>query len=104
MHEAANGEMRHHQTEEFLPDQFRRLAAQHDLGAADVGLQFIQRGFDLPALMIERRQFLGVRHRGIENGGDQTIVGSASATPCSRYSMTRTFTPLVLRRRSLSEG
>src|SRR5271163_2716235 len=35
--------------------------------------QFIQRGFDLPALMIERRQFLGARHRGIENGCDQTI-------------------------------
>ena len=48
MHEAANCEMQHHQAEEFLPDQFRRLAAQHDLGAADVGLQFIQRGFDIP--------------------------------------------------------
>jgi hypothetical protein len=35
LHEAANGEVQHHQAEEFLPNQLRPLAAQDDLGAAD---------------------------------------------------------------------
>ena len=58
VHQAANGEMRHHQPVEFLPHQVGGLAAQDDLGAAQVGLQFVQGGFDLPALVVERRQFL----------------------------------------------
>ena len=34
VHQAANGKMRHQQTEKLLPDQFRRLAAQYNLSAA----------------------------------------------------------------------
>jgi hypothetical protein len=36
--------MRHQQAKELLPDQFRRLAAQYNLSAAQVGLQFVQGG------------------------------------------------------------
>ena len=57
MHQAANGEVRHHEPVEFLANQIGGLAAQDDLGAAQMGLQFVQRGFDFPALMIEGRQF-----------------------------------------------
>src|SRR5277367_4357897 len=52
VHEAANGEVQHQHSEEFLPDQLLRLAAQDDLGAADVGLQFIQRSLDFPTFVI----------------------------------------------------
>jgi hypothetical protein len=48
MHETANGEMQHHQAEEFLPNQFLRLAAQEDVCAANMGLQFVQGGLDIP--------------------------------------------------------
>ena len=48
MHQAANGEVQHHQSEKLLARQFRRPAAQNDVGAADVGLQFVQGGLDIP--------------------------------------------------------
>ena len=54
MHQSANSEVGHHEPVEFLTHQIRRLAAQDDLGAAQVGLQFVERGFDLPSLVIER--------------------------------------------------
>jgi hypothetical protein len=44
VHQAADSEMRHQQTEELLPDQFRRLAAQYNLSAAQMGLQLVQGG------------------------------------------------------------
>jgi len=34
VHQSANGEVRHQQAEELLAYQFRRLAAQYNLGAA----------------------------------------------------------------------
>ena len=61
VHQAANGKMRHQQTEELLPDQFRRLAAQHDLSAAQMGFQLVQGSFDFPSFVIEGGQFLGRR-------------------------------------------
>ncbi len=69
MHEAAGCVMQHQHSEKFLPNQFLCFASQDDLAGADIGLQFAQRGLDLPTLMIERRQFLGARQGGIENGG-----------------------------------
>jgi len=53
VHQAADGKMRHQQTEELLLDQFWRLAAQYNLSAAQMGLQFVQSGFDLPTLVIQ---------------------------------------------------
>ena len=44
MHQAADGKVRHQQTEELLPDQFRRLAAQYNLSAAQMSLQLVQGG------------------------------------------------------------
>jgi hypothetical protein len=34
VHQTANGKVRHQQAVEFLFDEFRRLAPQHDLGSA----------------------------------------------------------------------
>ena len=73
VHQAADGKMSHHEPIEFLANEIRCLAAQHDSGAAQVGLKFVERGFDFPPLMIEGRQ---LRSRGvlvIEDGGDEPI-------------------------------
>jgi hypothetical protein len=43
MHQSPHGEVRQQEPVKFLPHQVRRLAAQDDLGSAQVGLQFIQR-------------------------------------------------------------
>ena len=59
VHQTANREVRHHQAVEFLADQVWGFAAQDDLGAAQVSLQFGQGGFDLPALVIEGGKFGG---------------------------------------------
>ena len=56
VHQAADGEVRQEQPIELLTDQVRGLAAQHDLRAAQVGLQFVERRLDLPALVVERGQ------------------------------------------------
>jgi len=53
MHHAADGKVRHQQTEELRPDQFRRLAAQYYLSAAQMSLQLVQGGFDLPSFVIK---------------------------------------------------
>jgi hypothetical protein len=59
VHQAANGKVGHEQPIKLLPDQFRSLAAQDDLGPSQVLLQLVQRRPDFPSLAIERRQFLG---------------------------------------------
>ena len=43
VHQSTNGEVRHQQAEELLANQFRRLAAQDNLGAAQMRFQFVQR-------------------------------------------------------------
>jgi hypothetical protein len=73
MHQAANGEVRHQQTEKLLLDQLRRLAAQHDLSSAKMCFQLVQRSFDFPPLMIERRQFFGGGLLVIQDGGDEAV-------------------------------
>jgi len=44
VHETAKGEVRHQEAVKLLPNQVGSFAAQDNLGAAQVGLQFIQRG------------------------------------------------------------
>src|ERR1700733_7529783 len=73
MHETAKGKVRHEEPIKLLPDQFRSLAAQDDLGTPQVRLQLVQSGLNFPSLVIERRQFLGRGKAGIEDGGDQAI-------------------------------
>ena len=48
MHQAADGKMCHQQTEELLPDQFRRLTAQYNLSTTQMRFQLVQRGLDFP--------------------------------------------------------
>ncbi len=59
VHRPAYREMRHQQAVELLLDEFRSLAPQHDPRPAQVGLEFIECGLDLPALVIQGRQFFG---------------------------------------------
>src|SRR5271167_1737337 len=73
VHETTDGEMRHQQTIELLPYQIRRLTAQDDMSAPQVSLEFIERRFDLPAFVIERRQFGGWRECVAQNRGSQPI-------------------------------
>jgi len=73
MHEATNGKVSHQEPVRLLPDQFRSLAAQDDLGAPQVGFQLVQRRLDFPALVIECRQFFRGSQSGIQNRGDQAI-------------------------------
>jgi glycosyltransferase 2 family protein len=42
VHQAANRKVRHQQAVEFLFDEFRRLASQHNLGSAQMSLQLVQ--------------------------------------------------------------
>jgi len=44
VHQAADGKMRHQQTKELLPDQFRRLTTQYDLSTTQMRFQLVQRG------------------------------------------------------------
>ena len=59
------------------------LAPQHDLRAAQMGLQFVERAFYLPALMIESRRLPGRRLAVIEDRGDQARdrCGSGRSRP-----------------------
>ena len=61
VHQLTNGEVRQQKTIELLPYRFRGFAAQHDLAPPEMGLQFVERVFYLPPLVIERRQFFGWR-------------------------------------------
>src|SRR5436305_3045023 len=78
MHQATDSKVRHEQSEKLLPDQFWCLAAKHDLSAAKMRLEFIEGGFHLPALVIERGQFFGWSLRGVEDGCDQSVDGLGS--------------------------
>ena len=85
MHQATNRKVRHQQAVELLANQFRRLAPQYDLGPAQMGLQLIQGRLDLPALVVERGQFLGGRPFVIQDGGLPSVSWLASnSTVCCR--------------------
>ena len=73
VHQPAHRKMRHQQTIELLLDQFRRLAPHHDLRPAQKGLEFIERRLDLPALVVQSRQFFGRSLGVVEDGSDQAI-------------------------------
>ena len=73
VHETAHGKMREQQPIALLAHQFRRLAAEHDPRAAQVGLEFRQRRFDLPPLVLQRGEFRRRRPRRIEQGRHQAI-------------------------------
>ncbi len=73
VHQAANGEMGHQQAVELLPHQFRSLGAEHDLGAAQAGLQFVEGGFDLPTLVVEGGQFFGLGRGRVQDRGGQPV-------------------------------
>src|ERR1035438_7579408 len=73
MHQAADGEVSHQESVEFLTHQVGGFAAQHDPGTAQVGLEFVERGFYLPALVIESCQLAGWSLVRIEDGGCQPI-------------------------------
>ncbi len=74
VHQAADGEVRHHEAVEFLANQIRHFAAQDDPAPTQVRLQFVQRRFDFPSLVVQRGQFFSRRLHVIEDGGDQSIA------------------------------
>src|ERR1022692_4829194 len=69
VHQTADGEVGHHEAVEFLAHQIGGFAAQHDVSAAQMSLEFAERSFYLPAFVIEDSQFFGRSLVGIEDGG-----------------------------------
>ena len=59
MHQTTDGKVRHQQPVELLADQFRGLAAQHDLRAAQMRFEFIKRCLNLPPLGEKTGQLFG---------------------------------------------
>jgi hypothetical protein len=73
VHEATHGKMGHQQTIELLPYQIRCFTAEHDMRAPQMSLEFVERGFDLPTLVIERGQFGGWSQFVVEDRGCQPV-------------------------------
>jgi len=69
VHQTADGEVGHHEAVELLAHKIGGFAAKHDLGAAQMGLEFVEGSFDLPAFVIEGSKFFGWGLAGIEDGG-----------------------------------
>jgi hypothetical protein len=44
VHQAADGEVGHHEAIKLLTHQIGGFAAQHDVGTAQMGLEFVERG------------------------------------------------------------
>jgi hypothetical protein len=59
VHQRADREVGQEQSVELLADEVRSLAAQHDAGATQVGLQLVERRLDLPALVVESGKLRG---------------------------------------------
>jgi len=75
VHQGADREVRQKKAPRFLPDQLGRFAAEHALGATQMGLEFVECSLDFPALVIERREFVGGRPGRLEDVGDEAIRG-----------------------------
>ena len=75
VHQPPDGGMSQQQPVELLTHQFRRFAAQDDTRSPQMGLQFVQGRFGLPAFMIEDRQFCCQSLFMIEYRGQEGIEG-----------------------------
>src|SRR5512144_1004064 len=73
MDQASDGEVGHHEAVELLANEVWGLAAQDKFGAAQVGFQLAQGGFDFPAFMIESGELVSGSSFGVDNRGDQPI-------------------------------
>jgi hypothetical protein len=104
MHQTANGVMGHEEAPELLFHQLRRLTAQHDLGTAQMRLEFVQGGFYLPALVVKRRQFFGRSLGGVQDGGNRPVNRLSVFDVLQPMSITRTTIPLRWFRRSEVEA
>ena len=47
VHQGANGEMREQKAPRFLADQLGGFAAEHAVGALQMGLELVERGLDV---------------------------------------------------------
>ena len=63
VHQRTQGKVGEQKAPGFLEDQVGRLAAQDPLRPAPMGFEFVERGLDLPALVIERGEFGSGRAR-----------------------------------------
>src|SRR5262249_40874360 len=70
-----DGEVRQHQAVELLVDQFGCLTPQDDLASSQMGFQLIERGFDLPAFVVESGELQSWCLVLVEKAGDETVEG-----------------------------
>ena len=73
MHQASDRIVGHHKAIEFLSDQVWSPTAQQGLASSQVGLQFVESGFNLPALVIQGGQIFRLRLLWIKDGRDQAV-------------------------------
>ena len=73
VHQSPDGEVSQQEPVCLLAHQLGGLAPKDDARPAQMGLEFIERPFDLPALVIERGQLGRWRRGGIEQRRHQAI-------------------------------
>ena len=71
-------------------DEVRRLTPQHALAAAQVRLEFVERGLHFPPLVIQRRELAAGARAGSRSFVTSRYDASLVGTPGSVYSITRT--------------
>ena len=74
MQKPAHRVVRQHPAVELLTHQRRCLAAQHALALRQVGLELVEDGLNLPALVVQRRQFQRRRVLRVQQGRQQPVA------------------------------
>ena len=72
VHETADGIVGQEEPVELLAHELGGLAAQDDAPAPQMGLELVERGLDLPALVVESRKLPG---RGGEEACTSPLIG-----------------------------
>jgi len=112
MDQPPDREMRHQEAVELLAYQVRGLAAQNNVGTAQMGFELTECRLDFPAFMVERRQLGGGRLLMVQDAGHQPIdrlgigntVQAVVDAPLDARTNRRPVTPLVLCRWSFSQA
>jgi hypothetical protein len=73
VHEVADGVMDEQEAVEFLLGAVGMAGAQNEVASAEVGLDFVQRGLELPPLGVDGGQLGRRGYGGVKDRGDQSV-------------------------------